>query len=326
MTAGLPRWWGWLLLAYPRSWRYRREQEVLDLLAESATDPLLRPGWREAAGLVAHGLGARVGMIWTPVPTTVRGRAAAISLASGSALAAAMLIRAELPALTSRYHLPTAMEHVGPFATLGALVWLTWLAALAGFVAASPTITKLALGTCVAATLTLPVWATLTGFPRPPAFLLAVQLAMATLALSGDLPANRSGQRIGIAAVGGLLLLLLVLTRPVGGPESAPVDPRADFYTVPGPGLYAIGYLTPLALMLALVALTARPRARNWVVPTAIAAVPWLYLWALTTRADLSAGYRAAGQLSVVLTVFYAGALIKHRARSQTATESSSQS
>lgn len=181
-----------LLLAYPRSWRDVRGEEVLAVLLDGAeARGASRPSVAEAVDLVAHGLAARAGLV---LDQRTRELTATLALASLAALAVLTLFLGEWwpwPQPVRRQDMPfgwpdgTKPGAVGPFSTLGGpllpLLVVPAVLALAGRTRAA----RLLLLALLPALLLLPTAAGVLEVDRPARWTLAGLTAFAALGLLG---------------------------------------------------------------------------------------------------------------------------------------------
>lgn len=292
-----------LLRAYPRSWRVHRQEEVVDVLmqgAEQSRDG--RVGVLEAAGLLAGGLEERLERVLQLVPLRVRERVAALAIASGAALAVVLLLFAELPLPGRTQMAPYPVTGWGPVMTLGVLPCLGWVLALVLVgVHRLREARWAALITMVVTAAVVPL-AQASGLPRPPLFLLGVQVVLAALAGTARVswsPAARRG------VVTTALVLTVVLSATQLARPSLAQDPRLSFYR--GWGLPQVGTAgAVLAVVAVVVAIALAWQGRRWLVPAVTVAMPWIYLGLFSTA--VTAPDALTGAAVVTSAVLAAGA------------------
>ncbi|MEU8126143.1 GlsB/YeaQ/YmgE family stress response membrane protein [Micromonospora sp. NPDC049049] len=169
-----------LLWAYPRSYRAERGDEIVGTYLDTVDPGRRWPSPHDAVDLLGAGLRERLrgyGAL---------GLVAALPLAATAALNTLVAVSVFL-LLQVEFEDPrfAGLDPVGPFQTLGAVIWLGWL-----LVAVTATALPGAWARSVAAgglllTVVVPPVAAVTGQPGPPLFVLvpAVALGLATLAL-----------------------------------------------------------------------------------------------------------------------------------------------
>ena len=119
-----------LLKVYPKTYRDERGHEILSTLLDSSSSSTdARVSWREAAGIVAHGIERRLGLTSDRFAGRVLELAAMPGLAMGGALCVFLYFWGDwLPVL---HHTPMAIRF-GPFLTVGPAIYSTWLLVCAG--------------------------------------------------------------------------------------------------------------------------------------------------------------------------------------------------
>lgn len=233
-----------LLRWYPAAYRAERGDEIVETYLELAAPGQRRPRAADAADLLRGGLRQQLraqdalGLL-DAVPF-----AAQLALMTAATLAAVWLFTAELVTV------PFGVTWVepGPFATLGGVAWIAWLLAPpAALLGIGRPVVALALLTTAAV---IPA-AELTGYERPPLFLLVPQLALGVVALG--VPARRWSP---VAAAG------LALT---GATAGVLATHRMDlyYYSLFGVTRYA-GMLLAMVVVVAGVVFAARRDPRGW--------------------------------------------------------------
>lgn len=187
-----------LLRCYPRSWRERREEEVVGLLMElAAVERRSTVGARTAIDLVGHGVEARLDGALRWLPWRLREQIAAVALMVVAGLSL-LLLGGEIIAAQVR----TASGEVfnygyftsGPFLTIGVVVYVGYIAAAVLCVSGRAGLARLAVlsTTAFAAFLHVDL-----GVPQPqllivvPLFMLGALAALATVVTT-----RRSARRL----------------------------------------------------------------------------------------------------------------------------------
>lgn len=291
-----------LLHAYPRIWRRSRGEELLAVLLAAAEDAgRRRPSPADAVDLIGHGLAARGRALIGPFPAVLRHRVATLSLAGGAAMAAVCLACGELPASPGlEQPLPYAsLTTFGPFLTLGAVLYLAWLAVAALTVAGTLRPSRVsgavlvALGGGVTAS-------SLAARPHPiaapPVYLPAFLTALSLLVCVGRVDLSRGGRWLLAAGSTGLAAAFGVVAMFRGGSNrwDDRVDPRLIFYRSWQEGLQLISQMAWVLPLVALVVAALVTRVRpGWFTATLVATSPWL----LFTLLFIDGGMRADGRL-----------------------------
>jgi hypothetical protein len=210
MSLVLERRYGLLLMAYPAEYRRARGAEMIGTLMESARPGQSWPSVADSVDLLGGALRRRLGL------STVPGLAAGLMLAAPLALAFAggiggYYLIAELAAGPSPV-LPGGYRGVGPFPTIGPIVYIAWLAAALGRVALPRLASRWLVGVGLAATVVVVPVAALLGLTRPTLPLLVPLLLLGLIALAGSDHAaprtERFGLAVGTAATSGTLVAL----------------------------------------------------------------------------------------------------------------------
>ncbi|MFE0528405.1 GlsB/YeaQ/YmgE family stress response membrane protein [Micromonospora parva] len=169
-----------LLWAYPGDYQAERGDEIVGTYLDTVEPGRRWPSPHDAVDLLGAGIRERLrgyGAL---------GLAAALPLAATAALSTLVAVAAFL-LLQVEFEDPrfAGLDPVGPFQTLGAVIWLGWL--LVGLTATvlPGAWTRTAAACGLLLTIVVPPVAALAGQPRPPMFVLipAVALGLATLAL-----------------------------------------------------------------------------------------------------------------------------------------------
>lgn len=276
------------MTAYPPVWRREHGEALLGTFLEDAeARGRTGPSARDAAGILRHGLAWRVRLLAPSAPT--RRLASMLALGSGTAVALTAFVLAEWQPRVAATGWRTEPGHVGPFATLGVLVYAAWFAAMTAALLGRARAARwvlvgaLLMAMAMAATLVVivpaylidgslrsPGWGTVLGFRRPPAWLMASMAGLAALALAGPLRLTRTERVVTLVAglAGAALLSRSVLGTEVDGLVA---DPALDFYRRAGffQVIDVVGYqLVPLAVLVAALAWRWR---RTW--------LPAVLLW-----------------------------------------------
>lgn len=168
-----------LLLAYPAAYRAERGDEIVGTYLDAAGSDQRLPSVADATDVIRGGLRQHLranratGLIaGAPV-------AATFALTAAVVLAAVWLAYVELPPAPSWW----VRAQVGPFRSLGALVWIAWLGAGLAALALPARLTRWVVAAALAATVAAEPVAALSGYDRPPLLVLVPQLALGLLAL-----------------------------------------------------------------------------------------------------------------------------------------------
>ncbi|WIM94278.1 hypothetical protein ACTOB_006294 [Actinoplanes oblitus] len=165
---------------YPAAYREERGSEIVGTYLE-VTDPARsRPALADVADLAAAGIRERVHAagITDLAPAFRLAGTLALITATGVAAAWTVLEVAPQPPESRAFH-------CGPFASLGAVVWLAWLLAAMVHVVAPGRWTRLTIGAALLVTVGIVPITPLTTEFRPPLFVLLPQAALGVVALAG---------------------------------------------------------------------------------------------------------------------------------------------
>ncbi|WP_433126109.1 hypothetical protein ACQPWW_25810 [Micromonospora sp. CA-240977] len=172
-----------LLLAYPADYRRARGAEIVGTYLDLAEPGRRWPSPADAADLLRGG--ARQRLRAAGIASLLPGvrLAALLSLVTASALAGVWGV-AELHPTPAEWGVP----HVGPFFSLGVVVWAAWLLAAVATAVAPIRIARLTIALALVLTVALPALAAALDAPRPPLMLLLPQVVLGLLGLA--LPAR----------------------------------------------------------------------------------------------------------------------------------------
>ena len=207
-----------LLLAYPRSYRDERGEEILSTLLDSAVPGQRLPRLIDATDVVAAGLRTRLG---TP---SLAGFDAGLVAAAPIALTLAAGISAfawwRVEPVGAGLGAPAFL---GGFRTIGPVAYLAWLLAALARVVLPATASRAAVGVATGVTVAVPALAAMTGYDRPPLWVLMALTVFGLLAFAGTPIGTRVcvDERISVAAgsVGVALVssALVAAWPPAGG-------------------------------------------------------------------------------------------------------------
>lgn len=260
-----------LLAAYSRRWRARHADEIVGVLMDAAEGAGRRsPTVGEAVDLLGNGLRQRTSSALAWLPAAVRDRVTQLALASGAGLAFVCFIVGEwAPWRSSNQWDYGVVGSVGPFATLGPVVYAVWGAAFAAHLLGAQRSARLLAAVSAAAAMTLPLLAARLGLDRPRLVPLVVLAVLGLLATTGELPpapAHRAATALCALCFAGLL----IVPEWVGEAGSH----RLGFYNYKGDGLLSVNAALAVAGPVGIAAIF----ARRWLLPAAIVAMPVLLL------------------------------------------------
>jgi len=208
-----------LLLAYPRTYRAERGEEILSTLLDSAVPGQCLPRAADAADVVAAGLRVRLGTPSMAGFDAGLAAAAPIALALAAGISAFAWWRVE-PVGSGP---SVAPAFLGLFRTIGPLAYLAWLIAALARVLLPVTASRIAIGLAIGATIALPAVSGVTSYDRPPLWVVMALSVFGVLAFAGSPIGTRPSvdERIGVAvgAVGVAVVssALVELWPPAGG-------------------------------------------------------------------------------------------------------------
>ncbi|MFC0040255.1 hypothetical protein [Actinomadura rayongensis] len=175
---------GLVVRLYRPSARDGRHAEIVSTVRDALDGQGRMGAARELADLAAHGVRHRMGLTASSPAGRTLAAAAPLAVASGVALSALFLLCAEWDWRPPTLPDPDPPNRIGPFATLGPLVYLPWLLMLpaAAFGLRRLTRTLAALATATSAAL-LPLTPP-TGADRPPLWALGALALFALIVLA----------------------------------------------------------------------------------------------------------------------------------------------
>lgn len=266
------------MTAYPPAWRREHGEALLGTFLDAAdARGGTGPTRQEATGILRHGLAWRLRLLVPSAET--RRLAGLLALSSGTVLAVLCLLMGEWQPGMAAQGWRVQPGHVGPFATLGVLLYALWFAALVAQLAGRATAARrLLVGLVVAATV-LGASSVLTGIRllvtnhaptggaelfglrRPPGWVLVGLVALSGLVLLGRLRPTRPERVLVVVAavVGSAWIGWLMVTAQS---DAFAVDPSYVFYRRSGFYRFVevVVYQTvPLVLLAAALARRRRP-------------------------------------------------------------------
>lgn len=266
-----------LLRCYPRSYRDTRGDELLTTLLDLAPPGRTRPTAGDVADLVEGGLRTRLGLETVDGLADGLTRAAPVALALTGGLSAFLWAR---------------VEPLGP-PTLGPVAYAAWLAACAVALLAPARLTRPALAGALAVTAVLPAIAPLTGYARPPLWVVTALAVFGLVALAGTDGFRRGAERRAAPALGAVAVACGadVITHLWRG--GVPGHPDTGYYqpAVAQAGLVVAAAVAVLAC-LALAALRRGGSARPWLWAMLLIALPGAWLGPFDAT-----GWQVAGEL-----------------------------
>lgn len=168
------------LVAYPAKYRAERGDEIVATYLEVTDSDRRWPSIADVADVLRGGVWQRLrasgatGLV-AGVPV-----AATFALSAAAALAAVWLVSVELAPVPAEF----VMSPVGPFQSLGGIVWIAWLAAALVALGLPALVARWFLATALTATVAVVPIATLSQYDRPPLSVLVPQVALGLLALA----------------------------------------------------------------------------------------------------------------------------------------------
>lgn len=189
-----------LLFAYPDSYRRQRGEELLGTLLDTARPGQRRPTVADAADLVLGGLRQRLGA------TVAADLQAGIGLAAPFALALAAGLCGFLWLTVER--LPDGFSTTGPFLTVGPAAYAVWVVAALLRAVLPAAASRVPVAAAVAVTALLIPVAALTGYRRPPLWVILALLGFGAIALAGGGTALAGAARLAVP-VGALVATAL---------------------------------------------------------------------------------------------------------------------
>lgn len=300
---GLRRRYARWMAAYPPVWRREHGEALLGTFLDAAdARGGTGPTRREAAGILRHGLAWRLRLL---APSTeTRRLAGLLALTSGTVLAVLCFLAGEWQPGMAAQGWRVQPGHVGPFATLGVLLYALWFAALVAQLAGRATAARRLLVGLVALAAVIGASGVLTGIRllvanhaptgaadllglrRPPGWALVGLVALSGLVLLGRLrPTPRERALVVVAAVVGSAWIgwLMVTAQP----DAFAVDPSYVFYRRSGFSRFVevVVYQTvPLVLLVAALARRWRPAWLPAVLLWTLAFLPYATPPVMVTR------------------------------------------
>lgn len=276
------RLYGWALRAYPATYRRERGREMADALAEMSSGGT-RVILAEVTDLVGHGLQQRLGLTVDRYVGRTLADAATPGLCMAAGYAAAAFLFGERLPLEQRQ----AWAHMGPFPTIGPLVYALWLLA-AGAALSRPRLRRPLTVAAVLATLAaVPIGDAF--FARPPLTVLVLLAGLGLPALLAPAPLRWERPRgSGASAALGLATVVFVVLLEMS-PFTLPLfSTPLDVRSVPGVFFqplydsqgFEVAALLPYVAMTASAALVwtvarARGAMPAWTGACAVLLVPW---------------------------------------------------
>jgi len=265
-----------LLRAYPRSWREDRGEELLAVLLEWAPDHQVRPSAGDALNLVVNGLRARLVGAGRSVPRVLLDRVSLVSLASGAAISLLCLGAGEIPRQQSPIY--RSLLTIAPMYTLGAVLYVLWLATVVLLVTGVIRNARRAAGVLFAVTGLVSLtsvaarWSIMSA---PPLSLVAFFAMLAGTSLAAPRIMTRAGRTVlGVATI--------ALTAAVAHTYSDvfwgnPASGGFDYYRAALPMWVhqSTWEVVPVLLLGGAVASIRRP---GWLLAVALSSVPWALL------------------------------------------------
>ena len=199
-----------LLLAYPAHYRAERGDEILGTYLETATPGRRWPSLADVRDALGGGLRQHLRAVKATALSSAVPVAAMLAMSAAVTLAAVWLLLVEIRATPTGF----ITTRFGPFQSLGAVVWLAWLAAgTAAFTLPGRVARRFALAAVAGTVAVIPV-AALTPYDRPPLLVLVPQAALGVAALG--LPSrSRRSARLGIALAVAVAATVAVAVGPV---------------------------------------------------------------------------------------------------------------
>lgn len=168
-----------LLHAYPVDYRHARGAEIVGTYLDLADPDQRWPSPADAADLVRGGLRQRLRAAGVAGLVPGVRLAALLALVTASALAGIWGV-AELHPAPAEWGVP----HLGPFVSLGVVVWAAWLLAAVVTAIAPIRVARLAIALALLLTVALPPAAAALDAPRPPLMMLLPQVVLGLLGLA----------------------------------------------------------------------------------------------------------------------------------------------
>ena len=305
-----------LLRCFPAHWREYREEEVLAVLMECASEEgRTRPSGAERWDLMRHGIAARVDSLATPAS---RRRTATLAACSGGALALGCLILGELVPWVGPYvgshGVNSPVEPTKP--GYGVVLYGLWLVALALTGVWRSRMARQLLIAVSILSLTGPWVAGSVGVSVPPLYFCVVLGVLAALAAVGDVSPRFGHTTADVSRGAGVVVagaaLMAVAARPYLFWRTG--EPWYAFYRQWPVGLIGIGqaslWVIPLGSAILLACALALPRLRPWVGPWLVVAIPWMELALLAGMGNTArAGFPAAATLAAACALIGIGFL-----------------
>ena len=224
-----------LLFAYPDTYRRQRGEELLGTLLDTARPGQRRPTVADTADLLLGGLRQRLG------GTVAADLEAGIALAAPFALALAAGLCGFLWLTVER--LPDGLSAAGPFLTVGPAAYAVWLVAALLRAVLPAAASRVPVAAAMAVTALLIPVAALTGYRRPPLWVIFALLGFGAIALAGGGTALAGAARLAVP-VGALVAT--ALAKALLGWQRTPDIWWDDYYQ---PALWLSGIVAAIAVI-----------------------------------------------------------------------------
>ena len=316
MSAALERRYRAALDWYPKGWRDENGDAMLGtLLDEAEATGREKPRLGDLANLAMHGAAESLRRIPARIPSTVRDRLAAVSLATGFAFAVVFFVAGEwAPWATNGPWNGWAIDWrpmnrevpgFGPFASAGVILYGLWFAAFGFAVLGLARTASFTLFATLPASLMLVELSNDRMVSMRPSNELLILLAFFALFAMAGRPTRRGQKRRGArwlvvsALVAGFVPAALTTEMIIGSSSAwrwevvTRLDPWSGWFQINQPGIFFAGSAT-----IALLAFARNDRV--WAAAIGLSAIPWLTSciaivigsgspWSLVTSVVLSA-------------------------------------
>ncbi|GII57567.1 hypothetical protein Pth03_59560 [Planotetraspora thailandica] len=308
---------------YPLAYRAEHQSEITSTARDSLAGRGPIEAVREAADLAVHALRQRIGLTVGSVPGTLAASAAPLAAASAIALSGVFLVCAEWTWAPNPYLRDQYLGHLGPFPTLGPIVYLTWLLVFLTTITGRSGVARFLTAVAVAASVAIIPLAWLTGVDRPRLYLLSALTLLGSIVLAAPvdplkrLPSDRKTLVIATVTITGILSAATLVHGFIYADSLPWATPVAPWYLSPVV-LKDVGSLVGPVLVTALI-VSAVCMRWNRQLPLAIVmvALPWAVfaygaseyrLNRLAAIGTCVAGLIALGLLMAAINaIYYAG-------------------